>query len=145
MVIATLTTWYSQTDGQSERTNQIVEIALRFHLTTGTDNWVSILPFLQALLNNSTTSTGFAPNKLAYGFRVRDTLGLLSDLLPKDLDSLRLIKREEVDDAIAFANAITKTRYNSAHKAINLSEGSLVFLRLYHGYSIPGVNPKLSN
>ena len=143
--LAASTAWHPQTDGQSERTNQTVEIALRFHLTTGTDDWVSILPFLQACLNNSVTSTGFAPNELAYGFRVRDTLGMLSDLPAEDLNKLRLVKREEADDAIAFAKAMAKTRYDSTHKAINLREGSLVYLRLHHGYSIPGVNPKLSN
>lgn len=141
--LATSTSYHPQTDGQSERTNQTVEIALRFHLTTGTDDWISVLPFLQASLNNSVTSTGFAPNELAYGFRVRDTLGLLADLPAEDLDRLRLVKREEADDAIAFANAIAKTRYDSSHKAINL--GSSAYLRLHHGYSIPGVNPKLSN
>lgn len=144
--LAASTAWHPQTDGQSERTNQTVEIALRFHLTTGTDDWLSILPFLQACLNKSVTSaTGFAPNELAYGFRVRDTLGMLADLPAEDLNKLRLIKREEADDAIAFANAMAKTRYDSSHKAINLGEGSLAYLRLHHGYSIPGVNPKLSN
>ena len=144
--LATSTAYHPQSDGQSERTNQTVEIALRFHLTTGTDDWVSILPFLQACLNNSVSSvTGFAPNELAYGFRVRDTLSMLSDLPAEDLNKLRLIKREEADDAIAFANAMAKTRYDSTHKALNLREGSMAYLRLHHGYSIPGVNPKLSN
>ena len=145
--LAVSTAYHPQTDGQSERTNQTVEIALRFHLTTGTDDWVTVLPFLQGSLNNSATSTGFAPNELSYGFRVRDTLGMLttSDLPAEDLDKLRLIKREEANDAIAFANAMTKHRYDSNHKAMNLQEGSLVYLRLHHGYSIPGVNHKLSN
>ena len=144
--MATSTAYHPQTDGQSERTNQTVEIALRFHLTTGTNDWVTVLPFLQGSLNNAVNATtGFAPNELAYGFRVRDTLGLLADLPAEDLDRLRLIKREEADDAIAFANAMAKTRYDSMHKAVKLREGSLAYLRLHHGYSIPGVNPKLSN
>ena len=144
--LATSTAYHPQTDGQSERTNQTVEIALRFHLTaTGTDEWLSVVPFLQGTLNNSVTSTGFAPNELAYGFRVRDTLGLLADLPPENLNRLRLIKREEADNAIAFANAMAKTRYDSKHMAIDIKEGSLSYLRLHHGYTIPGVNPKLSN
>ena len=80
-----------------------------------------MLPFLQVSLNNSITSTGFIPNKLAYGFRIRDTLGLLVDLPLEDLDRLRLIKREEANNAITFANVIAKTRYDSSYKAINLS------------------------
>ena len=143
--LATSTAYHPQTDGQSERTNQTVEIALRFHLTTGTNDWLSILPFLQGSLNNNVTSTGFAPNELAYGFRVRDTLGMLADLPAEDLNQLRLIKREEADDAIAFANAMAKTRYDLNHRSMNLTEGSKAYLQLHHGYSIPGVNPKLSN
>lgn len=144
--LATSTAYHPQTDGQSERTNQTVEIALRFHLTTGTNDWLSVLPFLQASLNNSVTSvTGFAPNELVYGFRVRDTLGLLADLPPEDFNQLRLIKREEADDALAFVNAISKARYDHSHMSMNLAEGSQAYLRLHHGYSIPGVNPKLSN
>ena len=145
VTLATSTAYHPQTDGQSERTNQTVEIALRFHLTTGINDWVTVLPFLQTSLNNSVTSTGFAPNELAYGFRVRDSLGLLANLPPEDLNRLRLIKREEADDAIAFANAMAKTRYDSTHKALRIQEGSMVYLRLHHEYSIPGVNPKLSN
>ena len=38
-----------------------------------------------------------------------------------------------------------KTRYDSSHLTIRLTEGSQAYLRLYHGYSISGVNPKLSN
>ena len=43
----TSTAYYSQTDGQSERTNQLIEIALRFHLTSNPDDeWDEILPYL---------------------------------------------------------------------------------------------------
>ena len=143
--LATSTAYYPQSNRQSERTNQTIEITLRFHLSMGTDDWLTILPFLQASLNNSIITTGFALNELAYGFRVRDTLGLLTDLSLEDLDRLRLIKREEADNAIAFVNAISKKRYDSAYKAINLAPGSLAYLRLYYKYSIPGIHLKLSN
>jgi hypothetical protein len=69
------------TEGQSERTNQTVEIALRFFLTEnpGAD-WVSAVPLIQANTNNSpNASTGLCPNELTYGFRVRDTLSALTD------------------------------------------------------------------
>ena len=39
-----------------------------------------------------------------------------------------------------------KARYNSNHKPISLKEGSQVYLRLYRGYKIPGLdNCKLSH
>ena len=145
--LLTSTAWHPQTDGQSECTNQTVEIALRFFLTTGEDDWVSVLLYLQGSLNNAIRATGFAPNDLVYGFRVREGLDLLgkADLDVQDLDRLRSIKRQEADDAMAFANIATKSRYNRMHKALRLAEGSMVYLRLYHGYKIPGVHHKYFN
>ena len=118
---ATSTAHHPQTDGQPETTDRTVEIGLHFQLTTNTDDWVIVLQFLQGSLNNSMGfSTGFAPNELACGFRVRDSLGLLADLPREDLDQLRPIKREEADDVIAFVDAVAKPRYDSNHKAIRL-------------------------
>ena len=145
--LLTSTAWHPQTDGQSERTNQTVEIALRFFLSTGEEDWVSVLPYLQGSLNNALNSTGFAPNDLVYGFRVREGLDLLSkaDIDVQDLDRLRYVKRSEAQDTMAFANIAMKARYDQMHKMLRLHEGSLVYLRLHHGYNIPGVHHKYSN
>ena len=42
------TAWHPQTDGQSERTNQTIEVAMRFYLTTRVDvsDWPLMLPYL---------------------------------------------------------------------------------------------------
>lgn len=92
----TSTAYYPQTDSQSERINRTIEIALRFHITaTGDDNWLPALPYIQSLLNNAKNqTTGFASNKLLYGFCVRDTLGMLADIPPEDYTKLRQYKRE---------------------------------------------------
>jgi len=144
--LLTSTAWHPQTDGQSERTNQTVEIALRFFLSTGENDWVSVLPYLQGSLNNAIRSTGFAPNELVYGFRVREGLDLLAgELDVQDLDRLRSVKRQEAADAMAFANISVKSRYDKLHKSLRLHAGDLVFLRLHSGYKIPGVHHKYSN
>ena len=54
------TMYHPQTDGQSERTNQTVEIALRYNLSKGESNsWQRLLSKIQATLNNSpNASTG---------------------------------------------------------------------------------------
>jgi hypothetical protein len=145
--LLTSTAWHPQTDGQSERTNQTVEIALRFFLSTGEQDWVGILPYLQGSLNNAVHASGFAPNELVYGFKVRDGLDLLvnSDVDVQDLDRLRMVKRIEADDAMAFANIAIKSRYDKLHKRLRLKAGSQVFLRLHHGYKIPGVHHKYGN
>ena len=142
------TAYHPQTDGQSERTNQTVEIGLRFWITEHPDeDWTKAIPFLQFALNNSTSfATGFAPNELALGFRPKDTVGALLDLPPEDIERLRPIKRAEAEDMMAFSTAMSKVRYDHLHKARNFKAGDKVFLRLHHGYTLPDVtNRKLSN
>lgn len=150
----TSTAYHPQTDGQSERTNQTIEIALRYHLTSHPDDdFEDILPYLQATNNNSPSSTtGLAPNEICYGFKVADATSLLlaSDssqgaMSAEAFSKLRLAKREEADDAIAFASIIMKARYDARHLPLDLNEGDQVFLKLHDGYSIPGLaNRKLS-
>ena len=53
---------------------------------------------------------------------------------------LYLIKREEVDDAMAFASIIIRLRYDVKYLVINLKEGDEVFLKLYYKYSILGLS-----
>lgn len=144
------TAYHPQTDGQSERTNQTVEIALRYFITANPgEDWTLVLPYLQGSLNNSKNqSTGMSPNEILYGFNVRDTLGMLSltEMPQEDFSRLRQMKREQAEDAIAFANVMAKAYYDSSHKPLNLPKGSKVYLRLHHGYKIPGLsNHKLHN
>ena len=104
-----------------------------------------MLSFLQISLNNLITSISFAPNEFAYGFWIRDIVRLLINLPPKNLNRLRFIKREKVDNAITFTNTIIKTRYNNIHKIININEKLSIYLRLHYSYSIFNINPKLFN
>ena len=68
-----------------------------------------------------------------------------SDLSEEAFRKLRLAKREEADNAMAFASIIMKARYDSKHLNVNLKKGDEAFLRLHNGYSIPGLsNRKLS-
>lgn len=139
------TAYYPQTDGQLERTNQIVEIALRYQIVRYLDRAIEqkyTLPQLQFVLNNSeNASTGVAPNILLYSFKLREALdcklgGLLAD---------REVLRGEAEDAIAFANVVIKKRYNSKYKAQEPKPGNVVILNLKN-YYIPRVtNRKLSD
>lgn len=82
------TAYHPQTDGASERTNQTVEIALRYYLSTLEDltRWPEVLPRLSASLNNSTkySSTALAPTQVIHGFRTREPLDFLRLLDPED-------------------------------------------------------------
>lgn len=144
--LLTSTSYHPQTDGQSERTNQVLEIALRFFFTSHPEkDWTAVIPFFQGGINNiSNASTGHSPNKIVYGFRVRDTLNALLDL-PQDLPLSRSIMRQEASDAISFANVVMKQRYDQKHRPIQMEVGSYAYLRLHKGYTIPGLrNRKLS-
>ena len=119
--LLTSTSYHPQTDGQSERTNQVLEIALRFFLTSHPEkDWTAVIHFFQGGINNiSNASTGHSPNEIVYGFRVRDTLNSLLDLL-QDLQLPRSIMRQEASDAISFANVVMKQRYDQKHKPIQI-------------------------
>ena len=75
------TSYHPQTDGMSERTNQTVEIALRYYLSILPDmyRWPTVLPRLSHALCNSKnfSSTGKTPTQVLYGFKTREPLDFL--------------------------------------------------------------------
>ena len=143
------TAYHSQTDGSSERTNQTVEIALRYLITTYPDvEHITFLPSLQAQLNNAANaSTGLSPNEVIYGFRVKElTSAVGSQDIPEDIPQQRLEYQREAADATAFANAKAKVYYDARHQPIFFRPGDRVYLRLHQGYQLPGrPNKKMSN
>lgn len=141
------TAYHPQTDNQSKRINQVIETVLWYFLSAySIKNWNAILPFMQGNLNNSSNATtGMALNKITNGFRVANPLELLFDTSLQNYAKLWDIKYNKTDEAIAFANASAKARYNTKHKLLKLVAGEKAFLRLHKGYTIPGLsNWKLS-
>ena len=62
------TAFHPQTDGQTERTNQILENYLRAYVSHKQDNWVRLLPQAEFSYNNHTSSTtGHSPFSIWYG------------------------------------------------------------------------------
>ena len=56
------TAFHPQTDGQTERVNQVIEAYLRPFLNQKQDDWVDLLPMAEHAYNNSVTSaTGMTP------------------------------------------------------------------------------------
>ena len=63
------TSFYPQTDGQTERTNQTLEQYLRIFSNHPQDNWVELLPMAQFAYNSSKSSTtGRTPFYANYGY-----------------------------------------------------------------------------
>ena len=137
--------YHPQTDGQSERTNQTIEIALRYYLSSLDDirQWPTVLPRLQSYMNNSVSAaTGKTPNEAAYGFTPTAAL----DLWKADTADPTVIDpamaRLAVSDAIAFAQMRAKFYYDQSHKPLDLAVGEHALLRLHKGYHIPSVTSR---
>jgi len=63
------TAFHPQTDGQTERLNQIIEAYLRAFVGKEQDNWVTLLPMAEFAYNNSVTvGNGMSPFYANYGF-----------------------------------------------------------------------------
>jgi len=139
------TAYHPQTDGQSKRTNQTAEIALRYYMSKYPDGaleWKHVLPQMQFVLNNSiNASTGKAPNDVCYGFLPREAPNVTAPIRsPEDHE----VKRQEAADSLAYAQAAMKIRYDSTHAAWTPEAGDTVYLRMQN-YNVPGMkNRKLT-
>jgi hypothetical protein len=71
--------YHLQTDGQSERTNQIVELAIRYHVCEYPDkSWVDLLLSLQWNLNNAYIQPiGMSPYEYLFGFKIESPVDRL--------------------------------------------------------------------
>ena len=119
------TAWHAQSDGQSERTNQEVEIALR---TAADDDrycdWEDALPSVIRTHNSSPTATGKSPNEILYGFQLFALLPPAKSNLPEE----RLINRLDASDALAYAEVVMTERYNAKHTQWQPAVGDLVYV-----------------
>lgn len=137
------TSYHPQTDGQSERTNQTVEIMLRYIISENVNNtktWPFALSSIQAVLNNSkSASTDKSPNEIVMGFKTNEGWPLSSEDA-MDFASARDIHRREAAEAMGFANARSKIYYDANHKKMSLKVGDKAYIKLHRGYKLPG-NP----
>lgn len=63
------TAFHPQTDGQTERVNQILEQFLRMFTTQRQDDWVDLLPMAEFAYNNAShAATGLSPFYATYGY-----------------------------------------------------------------------------
>jgi hypothetical protein len=101
------TAYHPQTDGQSERTNQEVENALRAVVNYHQDDWVDWLPVIEFALNNRyKKSLGTTPFYANYGFHPR--LGSLPHISSPV---------ESVEDFVKHIHEVQKQTENSLVQA----------------------------
>ncbi|KAJ8473513.1 hypothetical protein ONZ51_g7817 [Trametes cubensis] len=64
------TAYHPQTDGETERVNQELDLALRLYCANNPENWAKLLPQFEFAHNQRTHSvTGKSPFELLYGFQ----------------------------------------------------------------------------
>ena len=148
--LAMTTAYHPASDGQSERTNQTVEIALRC-LLAGLETksgWEDILPDVEFSINTSANvTTGSTPFELLYGVEARTAFSPPTSM-NAGADSFvenRVQIRQDAADAMRMAQTRMKVYFDSKHAPVTLT-GS-VYLRLAtgikKGYRLAGAS-KLS-
>src|SRR5450755_636517 len=145
--IHAITAYHPQSDGQFKRTNQTVEIALRYALTRHpVKDFTDFLPAFKRTFNSSrNATTGRSPDEMIYGFNLNDSFGIVTDSPVQNLETERKMFQQEIQDSIAYANLSMKWRYDKRHIPFLLSPGDQAYLNLHNGYRIPGIkNKKLS-
>jgi len=146
------TAYHPQTDGQSERTNQTTEIALRYYVSLHQTDWTDHLPSIQASINTAVSkSTGKTPFEVLYGFNPRHALDLLVEdkSIADDWAELREAVRKDAIESIVHAQQEWIKHSDPKRKRVSFKVGDRVFLRLStknsSGYTLPSrIKPKIS-
>jgi len=132
------TSYHPQTDGQTERTNQAIELYLRLYSTYRQDDWVSLLPRASMVYNNSSvhSSTKSTPFFANFGYHPR-WIEEMQDSSHPEVPSASSIVTDlsaihaECVDHINQANERFSSSFNASHTpAPEFVEGDLVRLSL---------------
>jgi hypothetical protein len=129
------TAYHSQTDDVSERTNQILKIALRYYIQELHDFilWITSLWKFQSVFNNiRSVVTRKTFNELLY--ELISNLLLNISITNKTLNHNQL--RKETQNAINWAQMINKIHYDRRHSSLLLKVNEWAMLRLHHEYFI---------
>ena len=126
--------YHSQTDDASKRTNQIIEIALRYHIQALNDcrDWSTIVEIMQRTINNSTSFTDKSFNEICYEFTSINNTNLLRFNSIIKSFSIKL----EIIDSIAMTQISSKKLYDQKHQSLILKIENWVLLRLHKDYQI---------
>ena len=133
--LAMTTAYHPQANGQSERTNQTVEAALRTMLANRNQDelkeWDDYLPEVTYALNTSVNrSTNATPFLLQYGVHPRSNIdpAVSENPAAKDFFQERRRWREEAQETLDLAKARMAQVYNSHHLPMEI--GDKVYIRL---------------
>ena len=144
------TAYNPQADGQAEKTNQTVEVALRHYVDYTQQSWAQYIPQVEFAINSAKNSTtGMSPYRALYGVDVRDALEHLAGIpevrhptTKSFSDEIQRV-RTQMAGAIAFAQSRQAHYYDAKHQLREFKVGDSVMLDTKN-VNIPGVaNNKL--
>lgn len=127
------TSYHPQTDGQTERINQIVEQYLRFYLNYQQDNWVELLPLAQFAYNSARTSTTEkSPFFANYGYEPQayheQLAGPEAPKATKTAHDIKTIQREIQQQLLFIQDRMAKYANRKRIEGPILEEGDKVYL-----------------
>jgi hypothetical protein len=127
------TAYHPQTNGQTERMNQVIEQYLRCYLNYQQDNWTELLPLAQYAYNSSSNSViGYSPFFANYGYEpeIRKTITSESWSQKAQVTAENLQKlHKQLSNDIDFICQRTQKYYNKRRKdAPRLKEGDSVYI-----------------
>jgi hypothetical protein len=111
------TAFHPQTDGQTERVNQVLEQYLRIFTSYNQDDWSSLLPQASLCYNNTVHSaTKVSPFYANYGFH------------PRLIDELKPTSASEVPEGLRIAESLV-----GVHEfcSASIAEASRVYAKAY--------------
>lgn len=111
------TAYHPETDGQTERINQILEQYLRIYINYQQDDWADLLPLAEFAYNNTTHSaTGVSPFFANKGYHPAITVELLdvpstqASQVATDLDGLHQHLKDQLEVTLRQYATATQTR-----------------------------------
>ncbi|KAL0935757.1 reverse transcriptase domain protein [Colletotrichum truncatum] len=127
------TAFHPQTDGQTERINQIMETYLRCYVNYQQDNWVQLLPMAQFAYNSAVgESTKESPFYLNYGFNPtaygQPRQGPTALKAVADINKLKEIQRDLPRDLEFVRERMRKYADKTRVEGPTLKEGDSVYL-----------------
>jgi transposase InsO family protein len=129
------TAFHPQTDGQTERMNQVLEHYLRTYVNQRQDDWAPMLSTAQFAANNSTNSSiGMSPFRALMGFNPR--MPFDQDIpianLPAVADRVEKLKdlRTELEEHLRAATETQAKYYNQKRQPMQFKVGDQVKLSM---------------
>nr|AAX96594.1 retrotransposon protein, putative, Ty3-gypsy sub-class [Oryza sativa Japonica Group]AAX96644.1 retrotransposon protein, putative, Ty3-gypsy sub-class [Oryza sativa Japonica Group]ABA93204.1 retrotransposon protein, putative, Ty3-gypsy subclass [Oryza sativa Japonica Group] len=133
--LAFSTAYHPQTDGQTERTNQVLEDMLRACALDFSKDWERCLPYAEFSYNNSfQASLKMSPNEALFGRRCRTPL-MWSETGERAVFGPNIIKEAEekvrlIQDRLKVAQSRQKSYADTRRRNLEFKEGDYVYLKV---------------